>query len=68
MKILIVILLMTFAASAATARADDSAGGYTLAWRQMIASAEQPTPVATIGKTEVAIHPATCCAIAKWSR
>lgn len=33
------------------------AGDFTLSWRQMIDTAEQPTPVMTIGKTEVSIRP-----------
>ena len=68
MKTVIVILLMTFAAAAASHAATaadasaprgggDGAGDCTIAWRQMIPSAELPTAVMTIDSTEVAIRP-----------
>lgn len=57
MKIAIVILLMIFASTSVARAAADDNNDFTLGWRQMISSAEQPTPVMTIGPTEVVIRP-----------
>jgi glycerophosphoryl diester phosphodiesterase len=53
-------LLLAFAASAAVATAESRArldGDFTIEWVQTIATAEQVTPVMSIGQTPVAVRP-----------
>jgi glycerophosphoryl diester phosphodiesterase len=58
MKIVIVMLLMTFVASAGCAHSPRKVDGdYSITWRQTISSADQPTPVMTVGSTEIAVRP-----------
>jgi glycerophosphoryl diester phosphodiesterase len=54
---LLAAALLLAASNVIAASGGTVSGDFTLSWRQMIDSAEQPTPVMTIGQTEVSIRP-----------